>query len=1483
MTSNNNRFRLSALLAIPIVVPLLVILADATPALSQGDATLRVSNTGQPASVHTFPTANGRSAAQSFCTSNVAVTLEKVRLYAKTHMAGAYLPASVVSVSIHANDGGRPGEKLHTLTNPSNIDGWSQTSEDFTTNGFELAADTIYWVVVYQLDRTFFRLGTTNSHDEDAASEGGWAIADVSLMDYNGWKPFYVDGHVIRMEIHASGDAPTMSTPSFSSSSCYGSNSSYEFEVTEHSSEGTLVGEVLAREPDGDSLTYSLGGGNAGAFNDVFLLNANTGEITVKSSDNLDYESRRRYSITVGVTDGEDASGNEQTEPTTDSTTQVTILVKDTDDPGVIVPSTSQPRVRQQLTYQLQDPDGYIIIRKIMWSRGDSADGPFTVLSSGDNEHYTPTEQDLNKFLQVTVTYVDNGCIGSNGHIVCMRAVSATFANAVGEYVPPPPPTNHPPTGSLRIDGGPPRIGYELRSGGNFDDPNGLIGPRLYLYQWLSVDPYSEIEEILPYPYPYDKYIYVVRRADAGKALKLRVFFTDDDGFDESVTSELTPVIPYPAGVRPPLTGRPVVAGKAIVGQTLSADRFDYKDIHGIVADSVTYQWISNDRTQDEEVPNATGSSYSLADDDEGKTFRFRMSYQDEQGRNKSVVSRRSMEVAAAGATISASYHGVPDSHDGITAFTFELHFTTEPSIRYTVLRDHVLTVTEGKITDVERKEAGSNLKWKITLKPSGDADVTVLLPVSTDCTAQGAICLGGSIQLDRAVEFTVRGPVNETQPDNNEATGLPVITGTPQVGETLTVSTTGIADEDGMTNATFTYQWMADDTEFSDATGSTYTLVDADEGNAITVRVSFTDDAGNSEELTSQPTDSVSAASAANSPATGAPTVAGTAQVGETLTADTSGISDSNGLNNVSYAYQWIRLAPDSTETNIGTDSSTYMLAAADVGKTIKVKVTFTDDAGNSEELTSAATSSVAARSNRPATGAPTISGVAQVGQTLTANTSGIVDADGLDNVSYGYQWVSNDGSTDTDISGATGSAYTLVEADQGKTIRVRVTFTDDAGNSEELTSAATSSVAARSNRPATGAPAITGTARVGETLTVSTTGIADEDGMTNATFTYQWLADGADISGATGSIYTLVGADVGKTIEVRVSFTDDRGNQETLTSNPTGAVAAALPPLTASVYNLPASHDGSNVFIFDLEFSEEFPFSYITLRDHAFTVTGGEVINANRDDPPSNVDWVITVQPSGDGDVTVVLPVTTDCEAQGAICTADGRMLSTPLTLIVAAPPNRLATGAPTIGGVARVDQKLTADTSGINDADGLANVSYGYQWVSNDGSTDTDISGATGSTYTLAAADQGKTIKVRVAFTDDRGNQETLTSAATGAVAAAPSPLTVSAYNEPASHDGSDVFTFELEFSEEFPVRYTNLRDHAFTVTGGEVINANRDDPPSNVDWVITVQPSGDGDVTVVLPATTDCEVQGAICTADGRMLSTPLKLIVSGPSE
>ncbi len=120
------------------------------------------------------------------------------------------------------------------------------------------------------------------------------------------------------------------------------------------------------------------------------------------------------------------------------------------------------------------------------------------------------------------------------------------------------------------------------------------------------------------------------------------------------------------------------------------------------------------------------------------------------------------------------------------------------------------------------------------------------------------------------------------------------------------------------------------------------------------------------------------------------------------------------------------------------GATGSTYELVPADVGSTIRVAVTASND-GGSDSAASAATDEVEAQA--PAnTAAPVISGTPEDGQTLST-TNG--SWSGTAPLSYGYQWRRCDaaGANCVDISGATGSSYSLVAADVGATIRVVVT----------------------------------------------------------------------------------------------------------------------------------------------------------------------------------------------------------------------------------------------------------------------------------------------------------------------------------------------------------------------------------------------------------------------------------------------------------
>ena len=1064
--------------------------------------------------------------------------------------------------------------------------------------------------------------------------------------------------------------------------------------------------------------------------------------------------------------------------------------------------------------------------------------------------------------------------------------------------------------------------------------------------------------------------------ADAGKAISVRVSFTDDSGNAGTVTSEAR----HP---NTPATGAPAIRGKAKVWDTLTADTSGIADEDGLTNPAFGYRWLANGR----EKSGATGSTYNLAASDAGKAITVRVTFIDDAGNAETLTSaalaldpddytmNAIWEVGTHGVIpvggsatgvvevpgdrdffavnlskgqtyrIDVAGHGDADALErvrlhGVFLYAEELECSgayEDPGVT-----TYVLTAGHSELYSVAVGAEGDGTGgYRVSVAESGDTGAgcdtkPVAAAQAANTPATGTPAISGAAQVGETLTADTTGIADEDGLDsvafsyqwqsddadisgatdatytladsdegktitvqvsftddagneetltsaataaveakpNSPATGAPAITGTAQVGEKLTADLSGIADEDGLDNAVFSYQWQADGADISGATGDTYTLADSDEGKAVSVTVSFTDDAGNEEELTSAATDAVKPetqeAQAANTPATGLPAITGIVRVGEKLTADLSGIADEDGLTNASFAYQW---QADGADIPGATDS-TYTLVADDEGKAVSVAVSFTDDAGNDEELTSAATAAVEARPNRPATGALTITGTARVGELLTADVSSIKDDDGLDRAAFAYQWQADS----TDLSGATGSSYTLAASDEGKAISVTVSFTDYAGHEESFTSTATAAVEARPNRPATGTLAITGTARVGELLTADVSGIMDDDGLDRAAFAYQWQADGTDLSGATGSSYTLAASDEGQAISVTVSFTDYAGHEESFTSTATAAVVAAAEedeePADRPHGLIAEASDGAVVLTWTAPVVDYKVSSYHILRHRPEQGEAEPLVYVNQTPNDDTAYTDTEVEPG----VLYVYRVKAIINVFGDLGEASDAAQIRAQATSQEQTANAPATGAPTITGKAQVGETLTADTSGIADDDGLSNAVFSYQWQA-DGA---DISSATSDTYTLADADEGKAISVAVSFTDDAGNDETLTSAATAAVAAVPLPqLTAVIENAAASHDGESVFTFELRFSEEFDISYRTLRDHAFTVTGGTVKKAQRLEQGSNVGWRITVRPDGNAQVAVVLPETTDCDAQGAICTEDGRMLSHRLELTVSGP--
>jgi cytochrome c-type biogenesis protein CcmH/NrfG len=242
--------------------------------------------------------------------------------------------------------------------------------------------------------------------------------------------------------------------------------------------------------------------------------------------------------------------------------------------------------------------------------------------------------------------------------------------------------------------------------------------------------------------------------------------------------------------------------------------------------------------------------------------------------------------------------------------------------------------------------------------------------------------------------------------------------------------------------------------------------------------------------------------------------------------------VASYNGNGSGTATWQW--LAND-TIIN-GANSGTYVVTVVDIGRTLRARISYTNQSGS---VTSTATNAVA----RPnITGNITINNTApRVGDSITAVYSG------NGNGAATWQWLADDAV----ISGTTGNTYMAGINDVGKTLRARVSYANQSGN---VTSSATRAVS-RSNL--IGSVTIDNTTpRVGDIL------IASYTGSGSGSVTWQWLVNDNVISGATTNTYTVLTSDVGRTLRARITYTNQNGN---ITSSATTAVARAA--LTGNV----------------------------------------------------------------------------------------------------------------------------------------------------------------------------------------------------------------------------------------------------------------------------------------------------------------------------
>ena len=709
-----------------------------------------------------------------------------------------------------------------------------------------------------------------------------------------------------------------------------------------------------------------------------------------------------------------------------------------------------------------------------------------------------------------------------------------------------------------------------------------------------------------------------------------------------------------------PATGKPAISGAPQVNEILTADTGNIMDTDGL--GTFSYQWIRVGGHTNTSIPGATSRTYTPVTADVGKKIKARVSFTDGTGNAETVTSNAypSRAYPWDDADIVAAKSSCPTDSDWCAELTvgygnyswYWFYYGYRPRRQESGYWGELSNAT---IVYGDATYTIQNIH--LASRHSGDAFIMMAFVDGVSVPDGTIFNLGG-------YPFTL--DENSSDPD-----------------------------EHGRERYFFGYP-------------SGFNLV---EGQKIMVSAKFPDDTN----------------------ATGQPSIAGTPQVGETLTANTGDTMDSDGLG--VFSYQWIRV-DGLTETNIaGATSNTYAPVTADVGKRIKVKVSFTDGDGTQESVTSDAYPSrgypssvigiAAAKTACPADndwcaeltvgygehGDPTVEfyyGFTPLNVYRSDGGGGFTGTLSNRALSYGFTnltfqrlgitdkrnifvyagFANSEGVPEGTVFNYGGITF-IADSDnfyydtfgigqyvfnhrsglsmvEGQKMTVSVTFPD-------------------STSSATGQPAITGTPQVGQTLSVSTADIVDADGKTKAenddvgyAYTYQWLrvdeGTETEISNATTDSYTLRADDEGATVKVRVSFTDDRDNPEgPLESAATATVTEpAAAGLTAEFVDVPEEHSGDSyaTYTVKLLFSEDVKVANKRMRKRILKLQNAVLEEARRIDRRKDY-WEFRVRPASHRAITLSLASAEECGARDVICTFDGRPLSEPVTETIIGPP--------------------------------------------------------------------------------------------------------------------------------------------------------------------------------------------------------------------
>ena len=649
------------------------------------------------------------------------------------------------------------------------------------------------------------------------------------------------------------------------------------------------------------------------------------------------------------------------------------------------------------------------------------------------------------------------------------------------------------------------------------------------------------------------------------------------------------------------------------------------------------------------------------------------------------------------------SFQDVPESHDGATAFTVGVQFSGQPD-GLSATRDaaSVLEVTGGSVTGARVASKSADPAWEVTVVPDGLGEVTIEVPVRA-CTEANAVCIGGR-SLSRAVETAVPGTpmtarFTQTPSAHDGSNSFELHMEFSHEPENFSYRTVqgALFDIEGGRIERVWRRERGKDRQWG-------IVVAPDGGGAVTLVARATSDCAAQNAVCDAeggkfagdlsltvPGPASSSLPVVSIVASATPVTEGTAAA---FTLSRTGATD---------AALTVTVSVSESEASVsGTPPTSVTFAAASASATLSVAteddevaedastVTATVSSGSGYTVSGTSGSADVVVADDDAT--PVVTTASPIVVAENATSVATLSATDADTAAADLSW-----SIPAGAAGGADAAQFALTADGVLSFRAAKDYEapDDADTDGEyevtvrVTDGANpvdAALVVRLSDVDDVAPVLSSASVDGAVLTLTFGEALDADSVapeSSFAVTVGGSTRAVDAVAVAGSAVTLTLASAVSAGEVAtVDYTVPTGESTNKLQDTSGNAAAsfsgqaatnntqAADPLTASVSAVPGSQSGE--FTFELRFSEtpRKKFSYKIMRDHAFTVTGGQVTEARRLVPRSNVGWEIHVQPDGDGTVTIVLPATTDCTAEGAICTQDGRKLSNSLNLTIPGP---------------------------------------------------------------------------------------------------------------------------------------------------------------------------------------------------------------------